>query len=168
MEFYCTRCGARLQSPDATAVARVRCGSCSGVTRMPDPGHDLPVAPLAEPARFPDSFLDEIAGPATADGDNPVAALLPPEEPEMADALAWAVPEQAYVPFARAVSLDYATPAVAEPPFIEAVDELAEKLANVQVADDDPGSMVDCPHCGSRITTYARRCNYCRHPLLGP
>lgn len=162
MDFYCTRCGARLQSPDAAApVARVRCGSCSGVTRMPDPGHDLPVAPLAEPARFTDSFLDEIAGPAPAGGDDALSALLPPE-PEAADAPAWAESEQVYVPVARVVQLGYA--ATVEPPFIEAVHELAEKLAHVQ---GHPDSMAECPFCASCITSYARKCPFCLS-LLGP
>jgi hypothetical protein len=126
---------------------------------MPDPGYDLPVAPLAP------EYLEPLEPePKPLSEDDALLALLRPHE---AAAVGWET-EPGPVPFARLASLDYATPAVAEPPFIEAVDELAEKLANVQVADEDPGSMVDCPHCGSRITTYARRCNYCRHPLLGP
>ena len=166
MVFYCTRCGARLQSPEAPSpAARVRCGCCSGVTRMPEPGHDLPVAPPAEPERFSEEFLHEVVGIAEVGQDAPADGFPSPAEADAAD---WAVSGQAYVPFAQAVSLDYATPAVTGPPGLGGLDEMAEKLANVQVADGEPGAMVECPHCGSRITTYARKCSFCRHPLLGP
>ena len=154
MQFFCTRCGEKLKVPDDWCNIRVRCASCASVTRTPDAaGGALPVAEVAEDEPFGEFLEDHDADARPIDDDEALRQLLRPHEAD--------------VPFARVASLNYATPA--EPPFAVAVEELAERLANVQVADGDPeaSAMTDCPYCGSRIASYVGKCPFCRNPLCG-
>jgi DNA-directed RNA polymerase subunit M/transcription elongation factor TFIIS len=155
MQFFCTRCGERLKAPDDWCNIRVRCASCGGVTRTPDAvaAAALPVAEVAEEEDFGEFLEDEEPAAQPINDDDALRQLLRRHEAE--------------IPFARVASLDYATPV--EPPFALAVEELAERLANVQVAEDEPeaSAMTDCPYCGSRIASFVGKCPFCRNPLCG-
>jgi DNA-directed RNA polymerase subunit RPC12/RpoP len=72
------------------------------------------------------------------------------------------------LPPTQIAPLDYATPFRHLRTQLS-FDDLAEKLANIEVADDNSeSSMIDCPYCDSRIASFVRKCPYCRHPLHGP
>jgi hypothetical protein len=72
MEFFCSRCGARLQVSDDMANARVKCGQCGRATRTPDAAEQLPVATVLSAG----GFYVEDDGDGPIDEDEAVRALL--------------------------------------------------------------------------------------------
>ena len=140
LTFFCTRCGTRLQASTELAGGAVRCGHCRGTTRTPEAADHVPFARVAEPAT-PEDFTGEAEAVASV----PVAGL--------------------------AVPLPYAT----SPPDLGrwerslALDVLADRLEHVQAPDENEGEGLNqCPHCGSSIAYFVRKCPFCRHPLFGP
>jgi hypothetical protein len=113
MEFFCSRCGARLEAPGELASSRVRCGSCRGVTRTPDAVEGLPVATVAEP------------GPVIL-GDGPDPPVRPIGDDEALRHLLR--PDEALV--GRPI-LDYAATALSSRRGSAATEELAERLAQI-------------------------------------
>src|SRR5689334_19573699 len=112
MQFFCSRCGARLEAPDELAGTRVQCGSCMAATRMPETAAGLPVATVTG------------AGPVAWQEPEPVQRPIGEDE-----ALRHLLrPDEALV--GRPI-LDYAANTLPSRRGTAATEELAERLARI-------------------------------------